>query len=531
MFHRRIAAFALILILLLSACGPTSASGTSGTPLPVEPAHATAAPSAPAETRDDAMAPTPAAIPADAVHITWILGKDSGQPAMMQRDLDVLAVRLGKNGWPVHLDVLPMEAEGHPETYATDAFVTGTGYAAQLYNDGITLDAARLATKETPVLVEKYADLIQPAAISLQVKRDVGRACLALYMKQDKAPGDWLVTPPAMSDIVSWTENNDVRIGKGSAGITTPMPFVLSMQAWAAEQGYYNLGILKAEGGFYARINDPVMQPLPLESISGFDTMYGRLVALFNAGKLFDMANLSADTDGFISWFPYGQYDAFCQADSITGMDVVAIPLRGIDWRRSSKAPEAVSVMAIPVNNQRGAQALKLAEWALTSREGYDLMTYGERDKDYTLVADRVAPTVPDKKASFVSGNGLFVWDIAMDRLTIADPANAADLLGSDNSLLLPYANYAKAQEILAGGENSVSRAVTAVAQDNIKLISDRNHLLMGLMPAADPDSDETQPVTNAVAALKLLRALDTDHAVDRLAEAYAAELLKLTKE
>lgn len=516
--RRWLASFAgLLCVLALAACGPSPAT-VSGS-APVEPPRASAAPTAPGTSADKLGEP---------VHVTWLF--DDTDPRELQRQLAVLQSVLNREGWNLNLDILPELHRYHLDRYATDAYITPTGWQAdglqltyadpdKLLDSGATVDVKALCQQYAPVLAEKCGDLLTPAGVPVEFHRDPNQSTIYLLLLRDRAPHQWLAAPPTMGEIATWLEEEDVSLGQVAPDGSEPAPFPLALQAWAGEQGYYPLDILSIYGGFYAGSSAAVIQPVPMESIPGFDDMYRRLFALYKAGRYAEADTRAMDTVGYLSRRCDVQ-EGFLASRSITAGDMVAIPVRGTAWQKSGSREYDGPMLAITQNSQCAQKVLELAQWVLTTREGYDLASYGILNEDYTL---------PNGSLQWVKGSkmaGLYyrlVYDAAMDRVN--RPANAADIAQLISYVKLPPLNLDKVgayDETLYA--SPLQAVMEPVQQANAKLVGDRMALLMGKQPAAGEWG--TKPVTSADAAFEMLDALKPQTA--ELAQAYAAELAKL---
>lgn len=502
----------ICLLLLLSSCTPLATQVTQG---PFEPSKISEVPMV---NNSDS---SPSSNFADA-HITWILSAN-GDP-LYQQQLDALQKLLNGAGWSVRLDVLPSEYQDDPAGYNTDAFVTSPEKAAQLYKAGVTMDSAKLASDSSPVFAEKYSELINAdvSGIPLVVERNAGRRLIAIVLPNNEVPQDWLADSPSMSDIIKWVEGNSIRIGRGVPGCTQPVPFATAMYAWAAEKGYCPLWIPNTDlmNGFCVGIENAKLQIVPMENIDGFTEIYDRLLALYHDGKLFDFADVPADTDGYLSYFslsPSGDlYNEFLRANNLSGSDIVAVPLKGADWRTEPKAVVVNQMLAIPQNGLHPEVALKIVEWALTTREGFDLVNYGTKGSDYSLRGDLILQT-PEKRRSLTKL--VLAWDSGFRRIGVNEPANSVELM-KDTATIMPHIPL---QHIPADFS-----ALTQLELTNQRLIHDRSNILMGLLPGSD-DSN-IQVIPNAGNAVDLLRMMDNSGAVTDLIQAYEVELQKLMK-
>jgi hypothetical protein len=363
---------------------------------------------------------------------------------------------LNDRGWGIKLAIRTYVSDGQTEAPEaprieesagdpSDGYVVSKKAAEQLLADGYTRDLAQALKDGAPALYSRYKTLFgeSAAGIPLYVYRGTRARTTALVLQSDIAAG--LASPIRnMSDVLDLVESGGARVA-GYSGV---------IDAWAGEQGYYALDGFDIRGQFYAAYDDPDCTPVPVEKIPGFDSFFRRSYQDFQYRRLLTYAECYRENgepaDGYLGALDGSSYAEFLYYQIRTRKEYTAFPLEGCGMPPlRMEIPSYSNMAVVPKASGKAALVAKFFEWALT-REGYDLVRYGEEGSDYRLEGEKLVYMegggdiplkemfYPEKSHYYTNLFLFFFYDSAMERGTAYVPSGYDDATDAANRLPPP---------------------------------------------------------------------------------------------
>lgn len=262
---------------------------------------------------------------------------------------------------------------------------------------GLMYDCVAAAPKVVPQYAQQFSKDIAAGQYGLplclgEISTTVGH--MAFAVRQDlvpNAPEDFR----SYRDVRAFLEQ--LRIA-GQAQTVFASDVLSLIELWAREQGYYSV---LADGGIYARLDDPDARPVMLEDIPGCEAMLQDLLAWKEAGVLI-FGQLPQDDRGVVGVFaPANWIFSSLGVENEAWKNGTVFPLQA-DLTYSGGAQELASLQArrsvmrrrelvVPIKSHRAADAMAFVQWLYADRNNADAVSYGQEGADYTLQGERIA--------------------------------------------------------------------------------------------------------------------------------------------
>jgi hypothetical protein len=271
------------------------------------------------------------------------------------------------------------------------------------------------------------------------------------------------------------------------------MPNILDI--WAGEQGYYPLEPYGIHGAFYARLDEPLCTPVPVEDIPGFAETYDRIYKLMRSGRFVYLNGDQQAGEGMIGYIGrfVSVYKAFFLSHQSSGVDYLAIPLAGSSVPALPQDQPAVdSQLVVYKGSGKAEPIVGFVQWVLTDREGYDLVNYGAAGTDYRLDGGRLEflnggkaltqedwnDTLASKAFCFLRRD--FIQDAMMERIPVYAPGNYETVTAGMKPAEQPIWSILKLRS------NDCYKLFADIRDENQTIIGDRYQYLGGIVPGGD---------------------------------------------
>ena len=527
---RTIIAFAMILLLsLVSLLGFGCDSATGGGPIPTPAGSA---------------APPPAV--GEPIVIAFLIG---GEGDGWQEHFPYLTKLLGDRGWNMQFKSRPMASGDIPEQIAdavkadmaagiaADGYVMQAADGEQLVKDGVAQDVAPIVQSAAPALYGAYRPFFEEsrAGLPLWLQRYKKGRPLAFFLRAELAQGRDIA---AMSDVMALLRDNPDRAIAADSGMFGSIDISSIYDGWAGEQGYYPLELYGVVGSFYAAMDDRTCAPVPVEKLPGFEDFYRQAVGYYldrRIVSLWDEERLPRPSIlGYVGRLDLEMDTGFLAAQQAVGDDFVAFPLLGGSAPALPAEQSAVAgVLAVPATSGKAAQLAAFVQWVLLDDGGYDLVSYGEPDRDYRIVNGRVqylSEGVPmalkDRyglmNARYEKGLGALFFLDDGNRPTVYSACNYESVQAGNPSADQPVWRIGRLREMWP---YQCVEVFEEIIQQQNELISDRSMLLGGSVPGTSSDDDGPR----VEQCLNRLRELEPQTAA--LAQAYWERIRELEEQ
>jgi hypothetical protein len=522
---------AIVMAVLLLLAGLFSSCG--------QPEAATPVPSAPAP------APT---VSGGSFSIAQFFPRDYLEDEGNRDHFGYLQKLLRDNGWKIELraepavnnaagDLLVIQSirQDVASGAVADGYVVSADDAQVLLNTGFARDLADLVPRVAPELYGRYSDLFagRVAGLPLALRRFTNGYLRVLYLRKDRAlAGNARIR--TVEDMLALLE------GDAAARIGVLYDFSRSgiLDAWAGEQGYYPLELYGIHGAFYAAAGDAQCEPVPVEGIPGFAEFFDRCFRLVSSGRLVPLwygeMPVAEGVIGVLRPLSPTVIGSAYSGYQAVGNDYIALPLEGCGIPALPQDQPAVSSeMAVHAGSGSAEQVIGFVQWALMSREGYDLVNYGKDGVDYRLYGGRLeflnggSPLTaqdwkgPISSAAYAFKGSSFISDETMGRVTVYAPENYEAVMQG----MLPATHPIWSVQRFRNEPYQCYLMFSDISDANVELVSDRYQLLNGIKPRGSGD-DFYENGADCRAALSLL-ADDTQ----KLAEAYRDRIRQMMRE
>jgi hypothetical protein len=189
-------------------------------------------------------------------------------------------------------------------------------------------------------------------------------------------------------------------------------------------------------------------------------------------------------------------------------------------------------VLAVTAASGKAAQVAAFVQWALVDEGGYDLLQYGEPDRDYRLADGRVeflnegkpvsAADVADlQSARYTKGLGMLFSCDAMNRPTVFSARNYESLIAGMKPADPPIWRITSLRKPFYYAMQTFSD----VSQPYSELISNREMLLGGTVPGTS-NAEDGPMIEQCLARLPSIA-----EETGKLADAYGQRIRQLLKE
>lgn len=451
---------------------------------------------------------------------------------------------LRNRGWNIQIKSRPMAGqsfEQFPDAMKTDmaagiaadGYVMHASFADQLWEDGFLFDLLPVVQSAAPALYSAYRPFFEQCGGGLPISaaRYVKGRPMAFFLRADLAKEQQI---NAFSDVLRMLRGHPDACIAADAGYSISMGLASVYDAWAGEQGYYPLSLYGIQGAFYAAMNDETCTPVPVERLPGFDEYYCEVIGFYLSHRIIDTwdeERISRPSIvGYLGQLNIEMDLGFLAARQTSGADYVAYPLAGCGVPVMPMGQPYVNVvLAVPASSGKAAPLAAFVQWAMLDSNGYDLVQYGEPDRDYRLVDGRLEYLEEGMPMPLMDTDGLMYarYEKGLGALFFCDALERPSIFSARNyESLQPGVAYAEPPiwriERLRLSWYLCRDAFQDIALDLGELIGDREALLVGSIPGTSTDADG--PMVEQ--CLKRLRGMEPQTAA--LAEAYQQQIKEL---